>query len=173
MARDKERTTENYQTMEKHYIKQLSTLQEQMKSLEKERNLMMVSFSKVQQIHLIVESFFKTQPTKPHDNKFMQSTSNKPQDGDFMQSTATSPSLIVTIQRTASKRYDCDYSEHSKQTVWLWLFRAQQANRMIVTIQSTASKPYDCEFLQYPGNKPYDGEKQNEIKIKNNQPPIS
>ena len=37
---------------------------------------------------------------------------------------------------------------------------------MIVTIQSTASKLYDCEFLQYPGNKPYDGEKQNEIKIK-------
>ncbi|XP_022291591.2 coiled-coil alpha-helical rod protein 1-like isoform X1 [Crassostrea virginica] len=43
MARDKERTTENYQTMENHYIKQLSTLQEQMKSLEKERNLMMAT----------------------------------------------------------------------------------------------------------------------------------
>ena len=42
---------------------------------------------------------------------------------------------------------------------------------MIVTIQSTASKPYDCELLQYPGNKPYDGEKQNEIKIKKQPTP--
>lgn len=43
MVRDKERLTENFQTMEHHYVKQLSTLQEQLKSLEKERNLMMVT----------------------------------------------------------------------------------------------------------------------------------
>lgn len=43
MVRDKERMTENFQTMEHHYVKQLSTLQEQLKSLEKERNLMMVT----------------------------------------------------------------------------------------------------------------------------------
>lgn len=43
MVRDKERMTENFQTMEHHYVKQLSTFQEQLKSLEKERNLMMVT----------------------------------------------------------------------------------------------------------------------------------
>ncbi|XP_062572838.1 coiled-coil alpha-helical rod protein 1-like [Saccostrea cucullata] len=43
MARDKERTTEQSLTMEKHYSHQLSTLQEQVKSLEKERNLMMAT----------------------------------------------------------------------------------------------------------------------------------
>jgi hypothetical protein len=42
MTREKERATEHYQTMESHYIQQLSALQEQTKSLEKERNLMMV-----------------------------------------------------------------------------------------------------------------------------------
>lgn len=43
MVRDKERMTENFQTMEHHYVRQLTTLQEQLKSLEKERNLMMVT----------------------------------------------------------------------------------------------------------------------------------
>lgn len=43
MVRDKERMTENFQTMEHHYVRQLATLQEQLKSLEKERNLMMVT----------------------------------------------------------------------------------------------------------------------------------
>eukprot|EP00105_Crassostrea_gigas_P042074 XP_019926222.1 PREDICTED: coiled-coil alpha-helical rod protein 1 [Crassostrea gigas] len=43
MVRDKERMTENFQTMEHHYVRQLTTLQEQLKSLEKERNLMMAT----------------------------------------------------------------------------------------------------------------------------------
>ncbi|XP_048765311.2 coiled-coil alpha-helical rod protein 1-like [Ostrea edulis] len=43
MTREKERATEHFQTMENHYIQQLSAQQEQAKSLEKERNLMMAT----------------------------------------------------------------------------------------------------------------------------------
>lgn len=51
MVRDKERMTENFQTMEHQYVRQLTTLQEQLKSLEKERNLMMVT------LRLLSESY--------------------------------------------------------------------------------------------------------------------
>ncbi|XP_061176842.1 coiled-coil alpha-helical rod protein 1-like [Saccostrea echinata] len=43
VAREKDRTAEQSLMVEKHYSHQLSTLQEQVKSLEKERNLMMAT----------------------------------------------------------------------------------------------------------------------------------
>ena len=42
-TREKERAAEHLNTVEEHYQRQIDKLQEQLKSVEKERNLMMVS----------------------------------------------------------------------------------------------------------------------------------